>query len=165
MSQTDRFSMRVAPKPTRRAVIPDRPAKKTPPPKLPTDRILPSYEEPDPQDAPAPAVQRLQAERERLLSEIHQQQIPVPDHPTSGTHMADEASQVQEQITALALRRHLEELLKDLNHALARAEQGVYGVCERCGGSISVERLEALPSTTLCIACAQTRTRPPKVGI
>ena len=27
------------------------------------------------------------------------------------------------------------------------------------------ERLEALPSTTLCIACAQTRTRPPKVGI
>ncbi len=40
--------------------------------------------------------------------------------------------------------------------ALARAEAGSYGRCERCGGEIGAERLAALPDTTICIAC---RTR------
>lgn len=37
--------------------------------------------------------------------------------------------------------------------ALARAEQGQYGLCERCGQRISPERLKALPTATRCISC------------
>jgi RNA polymerase-binding transcription factor DksA len=39
--------------------------------------------------------------------------------------------------------------------ALARMEQGEYGVCMRCGTDIPLERLRAVPFTDRCIACAE----------
>ena len=36
-------------------------------------------------------------------------------------------------------------------HALRRMDEGTYGICEVCGQPIPIERLEALPSATLCI--------------
>jgi len=38
--------------------------------------------------------------------------------------------------------------------AVARLESGVYGRCQQCGGSIGVERLEALPDTATCRDCS-----------
>lgn len=38
--------------------------------------------------------------------------------------------------------------------ALTRIEKGTYQVCMNCGGEIREKRLEALPYTSLCIACA-----------
>ncbi|MCZ6662350.1 MAG: TraR/DksA family transcriptional regulator [Actinobacteria bacterium] len=32
---------------------------------------------------------------------------------------------------------------------------GQYGLCESCGNSIPLERLDVLPYTTLCVTCAQ----------
>ncbi len=37
--------------------------------------------------------------------------------------------------------------------ALERIEAGTFGTCERCGNPIQEERLEALPTTTLCMDC------------
>ena len=48
------------------------------------------------------------------------------------------------------LRREIAET----RAALARAEQGQYGLCEHCGQRISPERLKALPTATRCISCA-----------
>lgn len=127
-----------------------------------TDRILPPDAPTESAPMENPALTRLQAERRHLLEEIQRQVIPIPDHPTSGTHMADEASNVADQITALALRRHLDELLKQVDHAITRAEQGGYGICIRCGHSIAPDRLQALPYTELCITCAQTPNRHPR---
>lgn len=41
-----------------------------------------------------------------------------------------------------------------LEDAIARAEAGGYGVCERCGTAIPEERLEALPDATTCVNCS-----------
>lgn len=41
--------------------------------------------------------------------------------------------------------------------ALRRIEEGSYGVCVRCGDDIAVERLDLLPHTPLCAACAGAR--------
>ncbi len=41
-----------------------------------------------------------------------------------------------------------------LESALARAEAGTYGRCERCGAAIPSERLAALPDATTCVSCA-----------
>jgi RNA polymerase-binding transcription factor DksA len=38
--------------------------------------------------------------------------------------------------------------------ALSQIEAGTYGTCSVCGGSISAERLVALPFTSTCIGCA-----------
>jgi len=43
----------------------------------------------------------------------------------------------------------------EIRAALARLDAGRYGACERCGDRISNERLAALPSTPICVRCAQ----------
>ena len=55
----------------------------------------------------------------------------------------------------LALRERYEQRLEQIERALARLDGGQYGLCEQCGGQIEVERLEAVPYTTLCISCAR----------
>ena len=47
------------------------------------------------------------------------------------------------------------ELLKagDNHKALRRIENGEYGYCDSCGVEISLKRLEARPTATLCIDC------------
>ena len=38
--------------------------------------------------------------------------------------------------------------------ALARIEEGTYGICLKCGEDISEARLNVLPDTALCKNCA-----------
>lgn len=44
--------------------------------------------------------------------------------------------------------------LRGVESALQRLEQGTYGACVRCGKPIGDERLDVLPDTVLCAACA-----------
>lgn len=44
--------------------------------------------------------------------------------------------------------------IADLETAISSLERGSYGDCVECGNPIAVERLEALPETTLCVSCA-----------
>jgi len=50
-----------------------------------------------------------------------------------------------------ALFGQLTEQLGEVDHALAKLDDGTYGVCERCGAPISEPRLEAMPATRFCI--------------
>ena len=122
---------------------------------LGTQRTLPVPVEIEPRPLETPLVRALRKERARLISEIKHQEIVEQDHPTTGNHMADDATEVAEQAKTLALRRHLEGMLKEIERAIARAEKGTYGICEHCHGSISEERLKVMPSATLCINCAK----------
>jgi len=47
------------------------------------------------------------------------------------------------------------ELLRKIDEALERIENGTYGICEICGKEIEKERLKAIPWTTLCIEHAK----------
>lgn len=42
-----------------------------------------------------------------------------------------------------------------LRDALARLDEDEFGRCEQCGAKIDPERLEILPTTTLCVDCAR----------
>jgi RNA polymerase-binding transcription factor len=48
-----------------------------------------------------------------------------------------------------AARKHLQET----EAALARVDDGSYGVCGDCRGPIPPERLEILPEARYCVAC------------
>ncbi|MBO9554943.1 TraR/DksA C4-type zinc finger protein [Cellulomonas sp.] len=48
----------------------------------------------------------------------------------------------------------LRERLTENAAAVARLDDGTYGVCVRCGGPVGEERLAARPSAALCIVCA-----------
>jgi RNA polymerase-binding protein DksA len=43
--------------------------------------------------------------------------------------------------------------VKLIDNALARIEQGKYGLCMKCGHKIPHERLEAIPYALMCIDC------------
>ena len=53
----------------------------------------------------------------------------------------------------LALRAAARSALRDIDAALRRIRHGNYGRCPTCGGALSVERLRALPMTSLCGRC------------
>ena len=61
---------------------------------------------------------------------------------------------MQDQQMALELRRRKKRQLARVNNALRRLDEGTYGLCELCGGSISEERLEAFRDMMTCVNCA-----------
>jgi DnaK suppressor protein len=44
--------------------------------------------------------------------------------------------------------------LEEVSRALAKIDEGTYGLCDRCGSPIADERLEARPTSVLCIRCS-----------
>ncbi len=68
-------------------------------------------------------------------------------------HPADLGSETFERGKDLALLDGVKSSLRRTEEALTRLEEGRYGWCEVCGQPIPEERLEAMPSTTLCLAC------------
>lgn len=74
------------------------------------------------------------------------------EHDPEGATIAFE----REHAAALAdqARRHLAEI----DAAMRRLDDGSYGTCAVCGGSIGSERLAARPAAATCISCAR-RTR------
>jgi len=137
-------------------------AKKSAKAVLVTERILPPPVELEPRLLDSPALRTLRKERRRLTEELKHQEMLAQDHPTTGNHMADDASEVEAQAKSLALRRHLEGMIKEIDRAIVRAEKGTYGVCERCHLPISEERLKVVPSASLCIECAKLQIRTSK---
>jgi RNA polymerase-binding transcription factor DksA len=50
------------------------------------------------------------------------------------------------------------KLLDEIEAALLRAESDEWKTCSACGGPIGAARIEALPTTTLCVTCKASRT-------
>jgi DnaK suppressor protein len=57
------------------------------------------------------------------------------------------------------LQERKKGLIRKIDQALARLENGTYGICEECEEEISVERLKARPVTTLCIECKRNEEK------
>jgi RNA polymerase-binding protein DksA len=66
-------------------------------------------------------------------------------------HLGDVATATFDREMASTLEENSSHVLAEINEALARIENGTYGLCGRCGKPIGEERLEALPWATLCI--------------
>ena len=71
---------------------------------------------------------------------------------------ADELDQIllrsERELTAERILRE-SKLLRDVRAALARLDDGSYGVCARCEEDISQKRLNAIPWTRYCLHCQE----------
>ncbi len=47
----------------------------------------------------------------------------------------------------------VDALLNEVDHALARLDDGSYGRCEQCGTIIADDRLQQLPTARTCATC------------
>jgi len=72
---------------------------------------------------------------------------------TGSAALEKAADEVEEYSTLLSIEYNLELRLKDINSALEKIEKGKYGVCEKCGKEIPIERLKIYPEARLCIEC------------
>ncbi len=97
--------------------------------------------------------EKLLSEKNHLESELSRFATPtgaVGGYETRiedmGTDPDENASEVEEYVDNLGLEQNLEAQLKDVNDALIKMEQGVYGICEETGKEIALDRLEAYPA-------------------
>jgi RNA polymerase-binding protein DksA len=74
-------------------------------------------------------------------------------------HIAEQGSEAYEQSLALDLAAADRKLIKEIDDALKRIEDGTYGVCELTGKPIKAERLEELPWARYSIEAARELER------
>lgn len=72
-------------------------------------------------------------------------------------HIGDLGSHEAEEDAELRLVENEEYLMKEINDALDRIEQGSFGRCESCRHDIPKERLAVVPYTRYCVSCATTQ--------
>ena len=65
----------------------------------------------------------------------------------------DQASLEIDRSFRLRIRDRESRLISKIRQALARIDNGTFGICEVCGEEIGLKRLKARPVTTLCISC------------
>ncbi|MGV9628648.1 TraR/DksA family transcriptional regulator [Streptomyces sp. NPDC003487] len=68
-------------------------------------------------------------------------------------HALNETGQSPDDHLLSAQRTAMEGVLKEIDEAFARIQDGTYGTCLDCGKPIPAERLEILPYTRHCVAC------------
>jgi len=66
-------------------------------------------------------------------------------------HLGDIGTNLDMRERDLSLSLNAQDLLRQVNDALKRIDEGTYGFCKVCGRPIEKERLEAIPYTDLCI--------------
>lgn len=108
----------------------------------------------------------LVAERERLVHELTamgQQLRQVEElglvEQSSEDDYGDVATETFEREKGFALETSVQGMLRMVEDALRKLDAGTYGICERCGQPIDVERLRALPFARLCIRCKTEEER------
>jgi DnaK suppressor protein len=107
------------------------------------------------------ALDRLEAERRRTTERLDRlrhdhadlvaasrQSNADDEHDAEGATIAFERSHVE------SLARQEQQHLADVEAAIARLDDGTYGICERCGKAIPDARLEARPTARTCVGCA-----------
>jgi DnaK suppressor protein len=72
---------------------------------------------------------------------------------------ADAGTATFERERDLSLVNNLRDLMARIDKALAKIEEGTYGLCDRCGKPIEKLRLKALPYANLCIRDKQAEER------
>ena len=71
-------------------------------------------------------------------------------------HMADAGTDNFETENTLGLMDSERKLLKEIDNALSRIDNGTYGICESNSEPIPKQRLRAIPWARYCVACANS---------
>jgi len=67
--------------------------------------------------------------------------------------IVDTANSAFESMLSGSLSENEQKKLREINEALKRIEEGVYGKCVVCGKNIEEKRLTAIPEAKKCIEC------------
>jgi DnaK suppressor protein len=91
------------------------------------------------------------------MEEVDRTMHHMKDDAANPPDPADRATQETEFGLELRTRDRERKLLKKIESALARIDDGSYGYCEETGEEIGLRRLEARPVATLCVEAQERR--------
>ena len=107
---------------------------------------------------------RLEEERKRLTAELDQ--LLAGAHPSDERREGspfgkreEEATETSELEKRLAMEKSTRDQMTAVEHALEKFEQGTYGLCDKCGKPIALERLDALPQASMCLECKSKESK------
>jgi DnaK suppressor protein len=93
-------------------------------------------------------------EREQIVGEVKQIVESSKEMGQDGIQdIGDEAANIYNKQVLLSLNENERTRLQEVDEALDRIENGMYGICEECGGPISLKRLEVRPVAKYCVPC------------
>ena len=93
-------------------------------------------------------------EREHIVGEVKQIVESSKEMGQDGIQdIGDEAANMYNKQVLLSLNENERMRLKEVDESLDRIENGTYGICEECGGPISLKRLEVRPVAKYCVPC------------
>lgn len=78
-----------------------------------------------------------------------------------GKRIGDGTVEAISRLTDIGVGSSLESTLARTERALAKIDDGTYGLCDACGQPIAPARLRALPDGVLCLDCAASERRAP----
>jgi DnaK suppressor protein len=99
----------------------------------------------------------LLAWKQELMEEVDRTVHHMQDEASNFPDPNDRATQESEFGLELRTRDRERKLLKKIDSALQRIEDGSYGFCEETGEEIGLKRLEARPVATLCLEAQERR--------
>ena len=93
-------------------------------------------------------------EREQIVGEVRQTYVSSQEVGQDGIQdIGDEAANIYNKQILLSLNEGERLRLQEVDEALDRIATGTYGICEECGGPISLKRLEVRPVAKYCVPC------------
>ena len=78
-----------------------------------------------------------------------------------GKRIGDGTSEAVARLTDIGVGDSVERGLERTERALAKLDDGTYGLCDVCGAEIPAGRLRAMPDGVLCLNCAASQRRVP----
>ncbi len=94
-----------------------------------------------------------------LIEEVDRTVIHMKDEASNFPDPNDRATQESEFGLELRTRDRERKLLKKINSALSRIEEGDYGYCDETGEEIGLKRLQARPVATLTLEAQERREK------
>jgi RNA polymerase-binding transcription factor DksA len=103
------------------------------------------------------AKQQLVEEQAKLIEQLEQLEASKYESIGYSNHIADDATDAFDQAVDETLKHNAETSLEEVEQALAKFNDGTYGLCEACGARIDRARLEVLPHARHCLECQERR--------
>ncbi len=97
--------------------------------------------------------ERLEAMKNEINSDVEQTLTEMTSQTGNIPDPNDRASVESDRSFELRIRGRERKLMDKIEEALARIDDGSYGICAGCGEDIAVKRLEARPVAKFCIDC------------
>ena len=114
--------------------------------------------------------QAIRRELEARRDEIRDRVAALAKRPERGAsqgfgkRIGDGTVEAISRLTDIGVGTSLETTLERTERALAKLDEGTYGLCDVCGEPIAPKRLAAMPDVVTCVTCAaaQPRFAPPR---